>query len=301
MHAGSRQRRPELLTGSTLARVTAPPPDLDALDLGGTVVGPVLHTTDKSWLAEGSHGGRPVVVKILTSTVPRCRRGSRAGAAGAGRVRGMGTAGPGAGPRVRPRRPHRPLPPPRDRRRRQPGRAAPSPDGPSRAGYARARRPAAVEPDRRRRPAVRAGRLRVHRPLPARVRPGSAAHPARARPGSAGTDPLPRHRRGRVPGRQGGRARPGAADAPRARRRRAAARPAPAGRATVEGRRPRAPLGQPVPSSPASWTSNATCTRLLRSSLVRIADTCVLTVARLRWWMAAISALERPAPTSTAT
>lgn len=73
MHAGSRQLRPELLTGSTLARVTAPPPDLDALDLGGTVVGPVLHTTDKSWLAEGSHGGRPVVVKILTSTDPAWR------------------------------------------------------------------------------------------------------------------------------------------------------------------------------------------------------------------------------------
>jgi hypothetical protein len=53
--------------------VTAPPPDLDALDLGGTVVGPVLRTTDKSWLAEGTHGGRPVVVKVLTSADPAWR------------------------------------------------------------------------------------------------------------------------------------------------------------------------------------------------------------------------------------
>lgn len=50
--------------------MTAPPPDVAGLDLGGTLVGRVLRTTGKSWLAEGRHRGRPVVVKVLTSTEP---------------------------------------------------------------------------------------------------------------------------------------------------------------------------------------------------------------------------------------
>jgi len=52
---------------------------------------------------------------------------------------------------------------------------------------------------------------------------------------------------------------------------------------------------------PASWTRRAICTRLFRLSLVSSRDTWALTVASLRNRVAAISALERPRPTSTAT
>lgn len=44
------------------------PAPLAGLDLGGTVVGPVLRTTGKSIVRAGRHDGRPVAVKVLTST-----------------------------------------------------------------------------------------------------------------------------------------------------------------------------------------------------------------------------------------
>lgn len=43
---------------------------LAGLDLAGTTVEALLHTTDKTLLAAGHRGGRPVVVKALTSTDP---------------------------------------------------------------------------------------------------------------------------------------------------------------------------------------------------------------------------------------
>jgi len=49
---------------------------LAGLDLAGTTVEEVLHTTDKTLLAAGHRGGRPVVVKALTSTDPFWRRNS---------------------------------------------------------------------------------------------------------------------------------------------------------------------------------------------------------------------------------
>ena len=53
--------------------MTSPPPAFDGLDLDGTAVEQVLRTSDKSVVAEGSHRGRPVVVKVLTSSDPSWR------------------------------------------------------------------------------------------------------------------------------------------------------------------------------------------------------------------------------------